>query len=522
MTSPARTPLWQWALLAGLAVLGGVALLAATPKGLAVSTDSVAYIGAARNQAAGLGLGRLTGDGGVEPMTHFPPLYPLLLAACELLGLRVLAAARGLSAVAFAGSAFLAGYLVLRSSRSFVAALLGTLLFVASPHMLEIHIWAMTEGLYILLGLVVMILLLAYGQAHRGGLLVAAAVAVAAAYLTRYIGISLVAAAAAFVALQRTTARQRSRHLATLLVIALLPMAAWMIRNLRLTGSATNRMLQLHLPGAETLRDAFVVIWEWLVPYRFPTWGSAAILVLAGLAFLVLLWLLRPWSVRRLPGDSLQFLRDDPRSPIVLYLLTYLATLSLTLLLVDASTPIDQRLAAPLLSLVIILVASALPGLWRATAGKGVLRAAIALGCVLFLVSSLSRRQWLAQEIKYDAGGLAAAIWMESGLARTLHNLPPDILLYADNPEVVYFLSGRGADGLPSKFDNVTMLQRSDYAASLAALRHRLANEPGAVVVLSGGMETVEQSIVTDITRGLVLFYDGGEADVFVTPGMAD
>jgi hypothetical protein len=521
MPTYCRPPAWQLAVLLVLAAAGGIALLSMTPKGLGVSTDSVAYLGAARNQAAGLGLGRLTGDGGVKPMTHFPPLYPLILAGFQLLGLPALSGARLVSVVAFVGSGFLVGFLILRCSRSFLAALAGTALFVASPHMLEVHTWAMTEGLYLFLGLLAMALLVGYGESQRRALLLAASLAIAAAYLTRYVGISLLAAAAIYVALQPGPIRRRSIDLAALLAIGLLPMAGWMARNLRLTGSATNRRLQFHLPSADSVRDGFAVIWEWLVPYPFPAWGIAGILLLAGLSILFVLWITHPWRSHQLPRKSLGFFRSDPRSPMLLYLLAYLVVLAGSLLLVDASTPIDQRLAALLLSLVIVLVASTLPGLWCALAGKRViLRVLVVVGVALFLVSSLSRSRWLAREIQFDAGGLAAAVWLESGLAETLDALPPDTLLFTDNPEAVYFLSGRGAFGLPSRFDNVTMRDRPDYAPSLAELRRRLRNKDGAVVVFTPAEGGLERSIVEDVTRGLLLLYAGGEAEVYVTPGL--
>lgn len=522
MTPRNRLPPWQLIALLSLAGFGAVALLAVTPKGLGVSTDSVAYIGAARNQAAGLGLGRLIGDGGLKPMTHFPPLYPLILAGLQFAGLPALSGARWVSAFVFAGSAFLVGYLVLHTSRSFPAALIGAALFVASPHMLETHIWAMTEAPYIFLGLAAMVLLAHYGESHRRAMLLAAALAVATAYLTRYVGISLLAAAAGFVALQPAQSHRRSVDLATMLGIGLLPMAVWMMRNVRLAGSATNRTLEFHPPAADTVKDAFVVVWEWLVPYRFPSWGIAAILALTGMLIVFLVWISRPRNMRRMPQHILSFLRHDPRSPVVLYLPAYVLTLMATLLLVDASTPVDQRLAAPLLSLVIVLVAASLPGIWHALSGKGAIRVVLALGVALFLLSSLSRRQWLARSIQYDAGGLAAAVWIESGLARMLHALPPDTLLFTDNPEAVYFLSGRGAYGLPSKFDNVTLRDRLDYSPSLAELQHRLSAEGGAVVVFSRGEEALEHSIIMDVTQGLVLLYDGAGADIYVTPGLMD
>jgi uncharacterized membrane protein len=519
MSNPSRPPVWQLAILLILSVAGSVALLAATPKGLGVSSDSVAYLGAARNQAGGLGLARLTGDGGADPMTHFPPLYPLLLAGLELLGLPALPAARLIAAIVFAGSALLTGILVWRCSGSILASVIGVSLFVVSPHMLETHSWAMTEGLFIFLGLAALVALAEYGAARRRGILVLAASAVAAAYLTRYIGIALLISAALYLSLLPGSIRRRSTDLAILLAIGVVPMIAWMIRNLLRTGSATNRTLQFHLPPAESLQDGLRVIWQWLVPYAYPAWGAASLLLLTACVMVLILWIERP--IRQVPRRLAGFLSQGAGRPVVLYFLSYLTVLVASLLLLDASTPIDQRLASPLLSLSIVLLASALPWLWRAPVGKGLLRLALVLGVTLFLVSSLSRRQWLVRSMRYEARGLASPLWADSGVGEILDTLPENSLLFADNPEILYFISGRGAFGLPTRFDNVTMRERTDYSASLSDLRRRLDARGGAVVVFSDPQTALEASSIEDVTRDLILVYASGEARVYLTPELA-
>ena len=61
---------------------------------------------------------------------HGSPAARTAAAAPELLDLRELAAPRCLRGLALVGGAFLVGYLVLRTLRSFVASLLATLIFV--------------------------------------------------------------------------------------------------------------------------------------------------------------------------------------------------------------------------------------------------------------------------------------------------------------------------------------------------------------------------------------------------------
>ena len=63
-----------------LAMFGVWAILLATRPGIGVTPDSTVYIDAARNLAAGHGLTAFAADGQSRPLTHYPPLYPSMLA----------------------------------------------------------------------------------------------------------------------------------------------------------------------------------------------------------------------------------------------------------------------------------------------------------------------------------------------------------------------------------------------------------------------------------------------------------
>jgi hypothetical protein len=70
-------------LLVLIAVAAGSLVGANTRWGVGLRGDSYAYISGARNLAAGLGYSRISGGGEVRPITHFPPLFSLLLASAE-------------------------------------------------------------------------------------------------------------------------------------------------------------------------------------------------------------------------------------------------------------------------------------------------------------------------------------------------------------------------------------------------------------------------------------------------------
>ena len=70
-------------------LIGMGMLYYATHLGIGISPDSVAYIMASRQLSQGQGLTLIGAHGGQVPLTHFPPLYPLVLSFLSLFGLKI-------------------------------------------------------------------------------------------------------------------------------------------------------------------------------------------------------------------------------------------------------------------------------------------------------------------------------------------------------------------------------------------------------------------------------------------------
>ena len=126
------------ALLAILGLVGLVLVLNATPEGLALSDDSIAYVAGARSMLAGSGYREawLASNG---PVTHFPPGYPAALTALGWFGLDPLRGTRFLGAVLFGLNTVVLGILGWRMTRWLPAGPLLAALFVANPSLLELH-----------------------------------------------------------------------------------------------------------------------------------------------------------------------------------------------------------------------------------------------------------------------------------------------------------------------------------------------------------------------------------------------
>src|SRR4051794_22363658 len=63
-----------------VSIAGMLALAYATQSGAGLSPDSRGYLSSARFILQGKGISNLDGNGTVVPLTHFAPLYPILLA----------------------------------------------------------------------------------------------------------------------------------------------------------------------------------------------------------------------------------------------------------------------------------------------------------------------------------------------------------------------------------------------------------------------------------------------------------
>jgi 4-amino-4-deoxy-L-arabinose transferase-like glycosyltransferase len=178
----------------GLAIIGIISLLFVTRWGIGLNPDSTRYISAARNLRDGFGLTEFFGSDIRRPMTHFPPLYPLLLTGFGVFGIDPLDGARWLNVFLFGANILLIGLAIRRyTSGSIWIPLFGSSLILTSLTMLHIHAMAMTEPLFILLGFSGLLLLAAYLEKSRPSLLIISASATGLAFLTRYPGVALVA-----------------------------------------------------------------------------------------------------------------------------------------------------------------------------------------------------------------------------------------------------------------------------------------------------------------------------------------
>lgn len=286
----------------------------------------------------------------------------------------------------------------------------------------------MSEPLYLFLGFMGLHFLWRYQKSRRRGLLIASALTVGLAFLTRYVGGSVVASAFAAILLEGGVGRRGKFGDAILrLMFSLPPMAAWVIRNLALTGGLTSRQIVWHPFAASLLKRPLALLWEWLLPYEFT---RCALLVTCAFVGLLLLGALGPSLVRRSRLDMQSMCLVTPLSRLhAIYIGVYVLSIVATILLLDAATDINDRIASPVyMSLVVVaLVAASRFMGWR-RAGR-VVKIGVCLLALALVTSYTERSVRLVQNLSRTPRGLGALILQQEGGLEEVRAIPAQTII---------------------------------------------------------------------------------------------
>ncbi|MCL4262303.1 MAG: glycosyltransferase family 39 protein [Anaerolineae bacterium] len=464
--------LWLIALLGGLAFL---VVCLATRWNIGTSPDSVAYISTARDLASG-------NNGANDVALVFrPPFYPLLLALIGLVGVDPLIGARWLQALLFAGNVWLVGLIIRRyQPELWWLAPLGALLVLLAAPLVEIHAYAWTEPLFILLGFSGLYALSLFLDGRRSLWLLGAAVLLSLSLLTRYAGLAFVLTAGmGLLWLSRKKWGERLRDVLLLGLIACLPLVLWVARNLGQSGSATGRTFVFHPAGREHLWQAVYTASDWLL-LPAPTPGWLRLLVLAVVLSTAVALLLFPFVRRQQPSSMPPFYRL-----LLIFVPTYLLFLLFSISFLDAATPLDGRILSPLYIAGVFLGMYVLAQLWAQTGRWRVVHLAITGLLILFVaVATLRSGRWV-QMANAHGLGFSSVAWQEAAIIAEIKALPTETLIYTNSPDAVYLLTNREARPLPRKVEATTRVRNEQYAAELAALGQMLAQEQAVVVYFS-------------------------------------
>lgn len=480
---------WDAAVIA-VSIASAATLLVSTPQGVGVYPDSVQYIAAARRVLEGHGLQGLSAAGDWIPLTRFPPLYPLLLALTSwVTGTDPLIAARWVHVCLWGVNVFLGA----RLTRAVVsgadwAPFVGALALSCCPILLRLHSLAFSEPLFMTMVLAALRLLTRDATRpglSRHGLVVALC---AAALLTRFVGLAIVATAVVVVAVRApgdVSTSARVRRASCVALTSGMPLALWMLWRLDAQSATAGRSLRFHPPDSGYLQQCVASVWGWVVPWELPAGmlhGLTLRLPLLGIVLVLLVVFVRGRRGARPTGTGVL---HRPETAVVGFLLCYPALVACARTFADAAIDFDDRMLMPVLFLTIVLAVRGCVA--PETAGPGTptrlaRRVPLLLLFAWIVVSTVRSGLWV-KGARQEGQGLAGRTWRESSLLARLRTADPSVRYVSNVPDALYLWLGKPAVLLPVIQDPVSGERNPDVEAELSALQ-RKAQESQVCIVL--------------------------------------
>lgn len=455
-----------------LSCLGILTVLYAVPHGTGGVWDSVAYIGTARNLASGSGF-FVPAFLPPWPFTHWPPLYPMMLAAPANFGIDPTMSAKWIDGFFLSCSIFLTGFIAWAyCGRSYALGFLSALAIASSPQMIEIHSQVLSEAPFISMVLASVALLMSYTGSGKTKHLIGLAIALSAASLTRYAGIFFLSAACIIIVLNWQSVKRNGipfGRVGLALSIVLLPLGFWIVHNILNAGNVVGtRKFVFHLLGSQHIKDLFGNFSLWFAP-------RAVAPSLRGLLLFVFLAAIAAAAFATLPRPLRRGKTAPPRAALLaevclVFDFVYLVFLSLTICFLDASTPFDTRLLLPMFPITVLLLASCLAAAGQKYGRQSFMyRTVIAVGSLIVIFNSV-RSVAQARNIRENGVGFQTAQWQDDEVIGFVRDLPNSTVLYADNPLLVYFATGRASRLLPEKYSISSTLASTEYSSQVGQL----------------------------------------------------
>lgn len=461
-------------------------LMAVSRWGIGTNFDSTVYICAASNFLKGQGLSVAYPTGEKIPVSHYPPLFSMLLAGIMAIGIDSINAAGWLNSILYGANILIIALLINAYTRSLLISLFGSFLFLSSTVILFVHSMAWSEPLFIFAGFLGLYLLAFYLRDQKLSFLIPASAAISLAFLSRYIGVSLVLTGLIGILIFNKKAWIKGLiDTIIFIVISCTPMILWVVRNTYVSFSATSyiscRQIVFHPVTLEHLKAAVGVISSWALPGRIPPFLRAAIIGAALGSFGLYLILKK----KKIGQDKKDYPRESLTSlPTLMtsFILIYVASLIISISFVDAHTHFTDRILSPayISALIIILyiLNKLLPALKRSQI--------LSIICVIFLfafsVLSIHRATSFLSNVYSNGLGYANKQWQQSETIKKVRNLNPQTLVFSNAPDAIYILTGKYTHLFPIKINPCTQLASDNYLSELASMRQKLKNMDGLVI----------------------------------------
>ncbi len=477
--APVRQPIPQrktgvdWRALAAWLCMLLVVVIAITTLhsyyrfGINETDDSAVYLSTADSPLEGARLTFNVGEPAGTPLTHYPPLYPILLMLGRSLTGNFLHAAAAIDVLSYLCCCAGAYWFVRRyAPREW--ALAAVVLVLCSASVYYVHSLVSPDGPALALMTVSMCLLASYIGEPRTRTLVWCSVVLAVALLLRYVCAAYVGAACLTVlCFEHAPLKRRLRSTVLLGVLSGAPLGCVLLTNLLLGGNPTDRSVRFHPVTAAGFGDLIEILSAVFLPYRLPLWTRGVGLCLAGA---VLIWI----AIKKVRvGEAVRIAGT--------FLAVYIGFLFVSISFFDAATPFDERILAPALLLMCVLFALAGCALWES--GRWVGRI---FAVALLLVSMTFGAAHATAFLRASAQTRSTASLQRqySALLPMIDALPKNAVIFSNVPFDIYLATGRHARTVPRVvgYTELKPLSQAQVEARVRSMRDQVEKSNGLIV----------------------------------------
>lgn len=432
-----------------LGILGcigaSIILLITNLHGAGTTPDSAAYISAARNLADGHGL--LTYNG--LHLIVQPPLYPIMLAIIKkILFIDPLISAGYVNALLFGLIVYLSGLLLLKYLNSFALVFLGTISILISFALVQASLMALSEPLFIFLVLLFLYYFESYISKHDFISLFLFSISAALACITRYTGVIIILTGIICILLwSRNNNKEKFWHSLIFLLITVLPITMWVIRNYILSGTLVGQRAASSYTLFENLNFFYNTVLPWFLPLNSKWIYFTSILLIVAICFLFGLD-----AAKSSNKDAIKLI-----GPSLLFVLFYTGVIVIS----STTTAYDQisdRLLSPIfipIVFILFFIFDKIHSWITKFFHLKFITFLFFIGIVLWISYPVKNTIHIIEEyIELSGLGYSSDSWRKSEIIEYLtrhETLGRDHSLYSNEPDAVYLLTNLNVKRSPAK-----------------------------------------------------------------------
>ncbi|MHC1772753.1 MAG: glycosyltransferase family 39 protein [Flexilinea sp.] len=455
----------------------------ATPYGVGLTNDSAAYLGGARSISDGLGYARISGDKLPRLITHFPPMYSLVISGVSLIGkIDVFRSAWVINFICYILNLILFALLLRIITRQNIAAVFAGICYLCCGPVLQTHIYGLSEAIFLTFFLLSLIIIYENVRDEKSiGYWILLGLIISILTLIRYIGVAAFLAAILFSVFTLPSARRRIEAVTGTILGTILPVSIWMVRNYQAGENAVNRVLAWHWPAPDKIHEGLVNISGFFLPEfggfveKFLNfWGILLLLVFSGLLVWIFITFYHNFRNKsnNVSGSIL----------IAIQAVTYFVSVIFVVICIDGSTLFDNRIFMPLYVCLTALILYAAISFFK---GKNL--SAISGILIIFAFSALlfEDESDLIKTYHQDGQGFASQDWLESEIRSASSLLPEGAEFFSNRQTFLWLMNNQPSYILPPMFNAANQEERNSFESEKEWMQEEVLKGNAYVIIFN-------------------------------------